>query len=103
MQLGTGINDRYKRITFWKDAIDELMVKVFLESHDQAPEEIILDMDTTDRYTTQGKTGTSTRSRSFCVVIPVPFRPNTYGQPELYWTQDFRIWRLKMCCFVSRD
>jgi hypothetical protein len=48
MELGTGINDRYKKITFWKDAIDELMVKVFLESHDQAPEEIILDMDTTD-------------------------------------------------------
>jgi hypothetical protein len=48
MELGTGINDRYKKITFWKDAIDELMVKVFLESHGQAPEEIILDMDTTD-------------------------------------------------------
>ena len=48
MELGTGINDRYKKITFWKDAIDELMVKVFLESHDQVPEEIILDMDTTD-------------------------------------------------------
>jgi hypothetical protein len=48
MELGTGINDRYKKITFWKDAIDELMVKVFLESHEQAPEEIILDMDTTD-------------------------------------------------------
>jgi hypothetical protein len=48
MELGAGINDRYKKITFWKDAIDELMVKVFVESHNQAPEEITLDMDTTD-------------------------------------------------------
>jgi hypothetical protein len=48
MELGTGINNRYKKITFWKDALDELMVKVFLESYEQAPEEIILDMDTTD-------------------------------------------------------
>jgi hypothetical protein len=48
MELGTGINDRYKKITFWKDAIDELLVNVFVESHQKAPEEIILDMDTTD-------------------------------------------------------
>jgi len=48
MELGTGSNDRYKKITFWKEAIDELLVKVFLESHPQAPEQIILDVDTTD-------------------------------------------------------
>ena len=32
MELGTGINDRYKKITFWKEAVDELMVKLFLLS-----------------------------------------------------------------------
>ena len=48
MELGAGANDRYKKITFWKDAMDELLVKVFLESHDQAPAKIILDVDTTD-------------------------------------------------------
>jgi len=48
MELGTGINDRYKKITFWKEAVDELLVKVFLESHPKAPGEIVLDMDTTD-------------------------------------------------------
>src|SRR5271169_2252150 len=48
MELGTGINDRYKKITFWKEAVDELLVKVFIESHDKAPAEIVLDMDTTD-------------------------------------------------------
>src|SRR6202047_4286649 len=48
LELGTGINDRYKKITFWRDAIDELLVKVFVESHQSAPAEIVLDVDTTD-------------------------------------------------------
>jgi hypothetical protein len=48
MELGTGINDRYKKITFWKEAVDELLVKVFIESHEKVPAEIVLDMDTTD-------------------------------------------------------
>jgi hypothetical protein len=48
MELGTGINDRYKKITFWKEAVDELLVKVFIEAHEKAPAEIVLDMDTTD-------------------------------------------------------
>jgi hypothetical protein len=48
MELGAGTKDRYKKITFWKDAVDELLVKLFLESHQTAPAEIILDIDTTD-------------------------------------------------------
>ena len=48
MELGTGINNRYKKITFWKQAVDELMVKVFTESYQTAPAEIVLDIDTTD-------------------------------------------------------
>jgi Transposase DDE domain group 1 len=48
MELGTGVNSRYKKITFWKDGVDELLVKVFLESHQEIPAEIVLDMDTTD-------------------------------------------------------
>jgi hypothetical protein len=48
MELGAGASDRYKKITFWKEAIDELLVQVFLESHQTAPEEIVLDVDTTD-------------------------------------------------------
>lgn len=48
MELGAGTQHRYKKITFWKEAIDELLVKLFLESHDTAPEQIILDVDTTD-------------------------------------------------------
>jgi hypothetical protein len=48
MELGAGTKDRYKKITFWKDAMDDLLVKLFLESYENAPAEIILDVDTTD-------------------------------------------------------
>ena len=48
MELGAGAKDRYKKITFWKEAVDELLVKVFIESYGEAPAEIVLDVDTTD-------------------------------------------------------
>ena len=48
LELSDGTPNRYKKITFWKTSIDELLVKVFLESHAAAPEEIILDVDATD-------------------------------------------------------
>jgi hypothetical protein len=48
LELSDGTPNRYKKITFWKDGIDELLVKVFLESHAAAPEEIVLDVDATD-------------------------------------------------------
>jgi hypothetical protein len=48
MELGDGTSHRYKKITFWRDAIDDLLVEVFLEAHATAPEQIVLDIDTTD-------------------------------------------------------
>lgn len=48
MELGDGTPDRYKKIIFWRDAIDDLLVAVFLEAHSAAPEQIVLDIDTTD-------------------------------------------------------
>jgi hypothetical protein len=48
LELGTGVPDRYKKIVFRQEAVDELLVSVFIESHQQAPTEIVLDMDTTD-------------------------------------------------------
>ena len=48
MELGTGMGDRYKKITFWKDSVDQLLVKVFLEAHPVPREHIVLDIDTTD-------------------------------------------------------
>jgi hypothetical protein len=48
MELGTGMKTRYKKITFWREGLDELLVNLFLESHPSPPAEIILDVDTTD-------------------------------------------------------
>jgi hypothetical protein len=48
LELSDGTPDRYKKITFWKDGIDELLVNVFVESYASPPEEIILDVDATD-------------------------------------------------------
>jgi hypothetical protein len=49
LELSTGTPDRYKKITFWKASIDELLVDVFLEAHrNWCPLEIVLDVDTTD-------------------------------------------------------
>jgi hypothetical protein len=48
MELGAGTGDRYKKITFWKAGIDELLVKIFLESPQQPPKQIVLDVDATD-------------------------------------------------------
>ena len=48
LELGNGEKDRYKKITFWKQEVDELLVSVLLESQAKAPEQIILDVDTTD-------------------------------------------------------
>jgi hypothetical protein len=48
LELSDGSPSRYKKITFWKDGLDELLVKVFVESYASAPEEIILDVDATD-------------------------------------------------------
>jgi hypothetical protein len=48
LELSDGTPSRYKKITFWKDSIDELMVKIFLESQAAVPAEIVLDVDATD-------------------------------------------------------
>jgi hypothetical protein len=48
MELGDGTPNRYKKINFWREAIDDLLVDVFLEAHSAAPEQIVLDIDTTD-------------------------------------------------------
>lgn len=48
LELGVGQPDRYKKITFWKEGFDELLVAVFLEAHRDPPAHIVLDVDTTD-------------------------------------------------------
>jgi len=48
MELGTGTPARYKKITFWRDSVDQLLVDIFLEAHPVVPRQIVLDIDTTD-------------------------------------------------------
>src|SRR5215218_3369943 len=47
-ELGNGMPHRYNKITFWKDSVDELLVAIFIESNRKAPEQVLLDVDTTD-------------------------------------------------------
>ena len=48
LELGNGGAHRYKKITYWKDAVDALLVNLFLEAFQTPPDEIVLDLDTTD-------------------------------------------------------
>lgn len=43
-----GAPDRYRKIAYRAEAIDRLLVDVFLESFAEPPAEIVLDLDTTD-------------------------------------------------------
>ena len=57
LELSDGTPDRYKKIAYWKDAIDELFVNLFLEAFEQAPDQIVLDLDTTDLELHGGQEG----------------------------------------------
>jgi hypothetical protein len=48
LELSTEKVDRYKKIECQTEALDALLVDVFLEAHDSAPECIVLDLDVTD-------------------------------------------------------
>jgi hypothetical protein len=47
-QADTGPDHRYKKVVMDFEAVDRLLVDVFLKSHDPQPEQIILDVDATD-------------------------------------------------------
>jgi hypothetical protein len=48
LELSTEKADRYKKIECQSEALDALLVQVFLEAHEAAPERIVLDLDVTD-------------------------------------------------------
>ena len=48
LELSTGQTSRYKKIHYWRDSIDELLLELFVESFAVAPTEIVLDLDATD-------------------------------------------------------
>ena len=45
---GSPLNDRYHKITYSREALDRLLVEIFLEAHVRAPGQIVLDLDVTD-------------------------------------------------------
>lgn len=45
---GSPHNDRYHKITYSTEALDTLLVEIFLEAHARAPRQIVLDLDVTD-------------------------------------------------------
>ena len=45
---GSPLAERYHKITYSAEALDRLLVEVFLEAHAEPPEEIVLDLDATD-------------------------------------------------------
>ena len=48
LELSTGMTSRYKKVHYWREALDELLLDLFVESFSAAPEEIVLDLDATD-------------------------------------------------------
>ena len=45
---GSPLTERYHKITYSAEAIDALLVEIFLEAHRKPPTEIVLDLDATD-------------------------------------------------------
>jgi hypothetical protein len=45
---GEVFDDRYRRIAVSPEAVDAFFVEVFLDAHEEVPEEIVLDLDATD-------------------------------------------------------
>jgi hypothetical protein len=50
LELGSeaGRVDAYKKIHYNAESIDELLVSLFVEGHEEAPQEIVIDLDATD-------------------------------------------------------
>jgi hypothetical protein len=57
LELSAGSSDRYHKIHYDAPAIDRLLVTVFVEAHRRAPEEIVIDLDTTDLALHGGQEG----------------------------------------------
>jgi len=45
---GSPLENRYHKITYSSEALDALLVDIFLEAHRKAPRQIVLDLDVTD-------------------------------------------------------
>jgi len=45
---GSPLENRYHKITYSREALDWLLVEIFLDAHTRAPRQIVLDLDVTD-------------------------------------------------------
>jgi hypothetical protein len=57
LELSNGSSNRYQKIHYEAQAIDQLLVAVFLEAHRRAPQDIVIDLDTTDLALHGGQEG----------------------------------------------
>ncbi len=57
MPAGSPPAERYHKITYSSEAIDELLVEIFLEAHPKPPRRIVLDLDVTDMPLHGGQEG----------------------------------------------
>jgi len=48
LELSTGMTSRYKKVHYWRESLDQLLLELFVESFATAPEQIVLDLDATD-------------------------------------------------------
>lgn len=48
LELSVAEPSRYKKIHCRQDAVDELLVEIFVEAHERPPERLVLDLDVTD-------------------------------------------------------
>lgn len=57
LERSAGSSDRYHKVHYDAAAIDRLLVTVFIEAHRRPPEEIVIDLDTTDLALHGGQEG----------------------------------------------
>ena len=48
LEWGAVTQDKYRKIAIDPEAVDQFLVEVFLSAHEQAPPQIVLDLDATD-------------------------------------------------------
>jgi hypothetical protein len=84
MELGDGLPNQYTKITFWRDAIDELLIDVFLEAQATQPEQIVLDIDTTDLAIHGGQEGASITA----TTLPTAICRCTFLRESMYYALD---------------
>ena len=101
---GQAADHRYKKIVDDEAAMDRLLVEIFLESHDEAPEQIWLDLDATDDLAHGHQEGIFSVTGTCCVpgceprgTMPVPMPMRSW---RALWNRFARPGRTPVLCCV---